>query len=517
MLQGERNIGFWDWATRDPERVALINPDGEWTTYRELLASSRCVAHGLIEQGLKAGDSVATVLPNCVELYEVLMASLEIGLYFTPINHYLVANEIAYVLSDSEAKALFAHGDYSETVRDVLTRSGFASDRTFGIGGFDGMPSYTDFKKASSSSPPAHRTAGLVMVYTSGTTGRPKGVREPFVEQSPEESAIVRAAFGSLIGWRPGEDHYLLNGPLHHSAPLAFSSMALHMGHTVVMTDKWDAEAALKLIDAHKITNTQMVPIHFHRLLKLPESVRSRYDVSSVKSILHSAAPCPVSVKRAMIDWFGPVIHEFYGGTEGGVSYCDSEEWLAKPGTVGKPWPTVDVRILNEAREALPNGEIGVVYFRSSKEPPEYFNDPIKTEASRHGEFFTLSDVGYLDKDSWLFLVERRTDMLISGGVNIYPAEIEAVLLEHPKVRDAAVIGIDNQEWGQEVKAILEAVHAEDTGDALANEVIAFCRGKLAGFKIPRSIDFVEELPRAPNGKLYKRQLRETYQSQRRE
>lgn len=504
-------VGFWNWAALEPDRLAVVDPAERQVSFGELHAACNQVANGLHALGLQRGDGIAVILPNAVEFYEVFLAALQIGLYFTPINHFLTARESAYVLADCEAKVLVSHSQFAETTLGVLAESDFAASNCLAVGEIDGLPSYAEFKAQQAATPPADRSAGTSMVYTSGTTGKPKGVRSPLPDGSPENPTAIRAATGELIGWQPGNDAYLLNGPLHHSAPIAFSTLALHFGHTVVMTDKWDAERVLALIDRYHVTNTQMVPIHFHRLVKLPEAVKRRYDVSSVASILHSAAPCPVPVKQEVIEWFGPVVYEYYGGTEGGVTQCNSHEWLTKPGTVGKPWPGVEIRILDEDMQPLSASEIGAVYFKTPAGPPEYFKDPAKSQSARHGEFFTLGEMGYLDEDGWLFLVDRKADMLVSGGVNIYPAEIEAVLLQHPKIQDAAVFGIPNEEWGEEVKAVLEPTAAAPAGDSLAEEVLAFCEDKLARYKLPRTIDFIDEMPRGPNGKLYKRQLRDPY------
>ncbi len=504
-------IGFWPWAIRDPHRLALVDPAERQVTFGELHAACNRVANGLLGMGLKPGDGIAVILPNCAEFYEILLAASQIGLYFTPINHFLVASEVAYVLADCEARVLFSHEQYAEATLGALAEAGFSREHCFAVGEIEGVRSYADFKSAHSTSPPADRTAGATMVYTSGTTGKPKGVRRPLPSGSPEEGAASQSLTGEGVGWKPGDAVYLLNGPLHHSAPVGFSSLALHMGHTVVMTEKWEAESVLRLIDKYRVTNTQMVPIHFHRMVKLREEVKRRYDVSSVRSILHSAAPCPVPVKRAIIDWFGPVVHEYYGGTEGGVSRCDSEQWLTKPGTVGKPWPGVEISILDDEMNPRPAGEVGAVYFKTPGGPPEYFKDASKSESVRHGEFFTLGEMGYVDEDGWLFLVDRKSDMLVSGGVNVYPAEIETVLLEHPKVHDAAVFGVPNEEWGEEVKAVLEPTAGVQAGQQLADEVLEYCRTRLARYKLPRSIDFIDEMPRGANGKLYKRKLRETY------
>ena len=348
------------------------------------------------------------------------------------------------------------------------------------------------------------------MVYTSGTTGRPKGVAPALSGLSPEDDAARRAIIATQIDIPIGDGVHLVQGPLYHSAPLGFSTTALHIGNTVVLMDRWSAETMLELCGRYQVTNTQMVPTMFHRLLALPDDVRRAADVAAIRSVLHSAAPCPVDVKHGMIEWWGPILFEYYGGTEGGATMVDSHRWLERPGTVGQPWPGTTLSILDDDGNECPTGVAGTIYLKTPFGAPEYHNDPEKTAAVRHGELFTLGDVGYLDEDGWLFLCDRKIDMIISGGVNIYPAEIEAVLLGHPKVGDAAVIGVPNSEWGEEVKAVVEPA-AGVTGDpALEAELIEFCRARLAKFKCPRSVDF-RELPRYMSGKLYKRVVREAY------
>ena len=502
-------LGFWNWAQRDPDRTALIVPGPRKTSFGELFAESNRVAYALRAMDLRPGDALAVIMPNCIEFYEIYLAALQTGLYFTPINHYLATPEVAYVLSDCEAKAFFVHSQFATTAKEAVEQIDYRRSACFSVGGGP-FEAYEDVKARRPATLPADRRAGISMIYTSGTTGYPKGVRAPLPDEPPEGPTATRVMSGALIGWQPGNDVYLLNGPLHHSAPISFSTIALHLGHAVVLTDKWDAETTLRLIEENRVINTQMVPIHFHRLLKLPEDVRRKYDVSSIKTILHSAAPCPVATKKAIIDWFGPVVFEYYGGTEGGATMVTSQEWLDRPGTVGRPWPGTELKIFDDDGKELPPGEVGAIYFKTMLGPPNYFKDARKSEAVRRGEYFTLGDVGYVDPDGWLYLVDRKADMLVSGGVNIYPAEIEAVLLQHPAVTDVAVFGVPNVEWGEEVKAVIETA-TENPDDMLRANILAFCEGKLARYKIPRSIEFSRDLPRAPNGKLYKRQIRERY------
>jgi long-chain acyl-CoA synthetase len=309
---------------------------------------------------------------------------------------------------------------------------------------------------------------------------------------------------------------HLCTGPLYHAAPLAFSfAVPMAQGMGVVLMDGWDAEDTLRLIDLHRITHSHMVPTMFHRLLSLPEEVRKAYDTSSLRYVLHGAAPCPVTVKQAIIDWWGPIVYEYYAATEGGGSFVTSEEWLARPGTVGKP-PTADhVRIFDGAGEEQPVGAVGTIYLKAPAGTEfSYYNDPAKTASAFRGQYFTLGDVGYLDEDGYLFLTDRSVNLIISGGVNIYPAEVEAALIAHPVVGDVAVIGVPNDEWGEEVKAVVELQGGATQSPALAAELIGWCHERLASFKCPKSVDFTDHLPRQDNGKLYKQVLRERYRQQ---
>ena len=350
------------------------------------------------------------------------------------------------------------------------------------------------------------------MNYTSGTTGQPKGVRRPLPGTTPEESSIGFGGMLFLFGLQPKDDNvHIVGSPLYHTAVLVFSGGALHIGHTVVVMDKWSPEGMLERIERYRVTNSHMVPTQFHRLLALPDEVKNNYDVSSLRHIVHAAAPCPPEVKRRMIEWWGAVIDEYYAASEGGGTIVFSDEWLRKPGTVGKAWPISEVVVLDDDANELPPGEIGTVYMHMQTGNFEYYKDKEKTDKSRVGKFFTVGDVGYLDEDGYLFLCDRKADMIISGGANIYPAEIESVLLTHPKVGDAAVFGVPHEDWGEEVKAVVEPAAGIEPSDALAGEILAFSRDKLAKFKLPKSIDFVAEMPRDPNGKLYKRKLRDPY------
>jgi len=468
--------------------------------------------HGLRALGLHRGDAVAMLLPNSGEVFELYLAVLQAGFYLVPINWHLVGPEIAYIVRDSEAKAFVAHARFADAARAAADELDFPADGRFAVGGdIPGFRPYADLTDGQPDTTPEDRTTGLVMNYTSGTTGRPKGVRRSLPGTDPD---VAAASFGGMLflfRLQPFDDNvHICGSPLYHTAVLVFAGGALHVGHTVVIMDKWTPEDMLTLIDRYRVTNTHMVPTQFVRLLALPEAVRTKYDVSSLRHMVHAAAPCPPDVKRAMLEWWGPVIDEYYAASEGGGTIVFADEWLERPGTVGRAWPISEVVILDDEGNELPAGEVGTVYMHMPGNF-EYYKDKVKTEQSRRGRFFTVGDVGYLDDEGWLYLRDRKTDMIISGGANIYPAEIESVLIMHPKVADVAVFGIPDDDWGEQVKAVVEPIDEASAGDELEAEILAWSADKLAKYKTPRSIDFVAELPRDPNGKLYKRRLRDSY------
>ena len=503
---------FWSIAEADPSRAAIVEDGGRTATYGELAAAANRVTHGLSDRGLGADDAVAVAVPNCLEWFELYLATSQSGLYFLPINRHLAAPEVAYIVADSAASVFVAHSRLGDVAVDAARESAYPPDRRFAIGGpLEGFVPYTTLKEGRLAWRPDHRSAGQVMMYSSGTTGRPKGVRRRRLDVDPDELAALTAAVTcSGFGIDPDGVH-LVCGPLYHAGPFLGAVNTLHSGHTLVVMDHWNAERTLQLIEEHRVTSSQMVPTMFHRLLALPENVRNRYDISSLRSVLHTGAPCPVEVKRRMMEWWGPVLYETYGGTEAAATISKPHRWLERPGTVGRPIDGVEIKILDDDGNELPAGTPGNIYISTARSgAPEYHNDPEKTASIRRGEFVTLGDVGYVDADGWLFLCDRKIDMVISGGVNIYPAEVEATLLTHPAVADVAVIGVPNEEWGEEVKAVVELAEGLAPSAALEQELIEHCRGAIAHFKCPRSVDF-RELPRLPNGKLLKRRLRDDY------
>ena len=507
------DIGFWNLAQQSPDKVALIDPQEQTWSRGQLLSQCNQLVHGLRSLGLEVGDSVAVVLPNCKEFYIVYLACYSAGFYLVPVNWHLTGSEVAYILKDSEAKAFITHQQVEATAIEALQSANFSPQHAFAVGNINGFNPLSDFLAAQSDAMPNNMTAGNVMYYTSGTTGRPKGVKRALIAADPNMVAAMMCGFQMMFGITPeGDGIHYCGSPLYHTAVLNWSSNAIHLGHPVILVEQWDGEDMLRLIDKYKVTNSHMVPTQFVRLLKLPQEVRDRYDVSSTRNMVHAAAPCPVDVKQAMLQWWGNALYEYYAATEGGGTIASPEEWLENPGTVGKPWFGADIKIMDDDGNELPTGEIGTVYILLSEQMRfEYKGDKEKTEKDRIGNYFTVGDVGYLNADNFLFLCDRKIDMIISGGVNIYPAEIEGALLMHPKVKDCAVFGIPNDDWGEEIKAVVELIDHNLASEALAEEFKQFLQGRIAKMKVPRSFDFTEQLPRDPNGKLYKRRLRDPY------
>ncbi|WP_432093192.1 acyl-CoA synthetase [Streptomyces sp. bgisy100] len=502
--------GFWAQATADPDRTVLVAPDGaEWTA-AELHAAANRLVHGLRAAGLRRGDAFAAVLPNGPELLTAFLAASQAGLYLVPVNHHLVGPEIAWIVADSGARVLIAHERFGEQASRAADEAGLPAGERYAVGTVDGFRPYRDLLDGQSPEPPADRTLGWVMNYTSGTTGRPRGIRRPLPGRPPEEAYL--GGFLGIFGIEPfGDNVHLVCSPLYHTAVLQFAGASLHLGHRLVVMDGWRPEEMLRLIDRHRCTHTHMVPTQFHRLLALPEEVRNTYDVSSMRHAIHGAAPCPEHVKRAMIDWWGTCVEEYYAASEGGGAFATAEDWLKKPGTVGRAWPISELAVFDDDGNRLTAGQLGTVYMRMTTGGFSYHRDEQKTLKNRIGDFFTVGDLGYLDEDGYLYLRDRKIDMIISGGVNIYPAEIEAALLSHPAVADAAVFGIPHDDWGEEVKAVVEPADGHRPGEELAASLLVHCEERLARYKRPRSVDFVTTMPRDPNGKLYKRRLREPY------
>jgi long-chain acyl-CoA synthetase len=505
-------LAFWNLAQEEPHHVALVEPDGTAVTAGELLASANQVVHGLRALGLQRGDTLAVMLGNERAMLELYLAATQAGLYITPINSNLAPPEVSYIVTDCDAKALICGASTVAVCRRALDEARLARDAIFCTAKADGFRPYADLKRDQPTTMPADRRVGASMTYTSGTTGRPKGVKRPLPDVAPEIVAEQLAMFLGLFGIKPRDNGvHIVVSPLYHTAVLNFCTSHLHLGHTIVLMSKWTPQGMLDLVARHHVTSTHMVPTQFNRLLALPEDVRAKADVSSLRHVIHSAAPCPVDVKHKMLAWWGPCIFEYYAASEGGGTLVTPQQWLERPGTVGKAWPISKLRITrDDGTEAAP-GEVGTVYMSMGQHKFAYHKDAAKTASSWKDDHFTVGDAGYLDVDGYLFLCDRKSDMIISGGVNIYPAEIEAALGAHPHVGDVAVFGIPDDDWGEQVKAVVEPAEGVEPTAALADALLAFCRERLAAFKCPKTVDFTPQLPRDPNGKLYKRRLRDPY------
>jgi long-chain acyl-CoA synthetase len=503
--------GLWNIAGEQPGRTAVVDPDGTEISYRRLADKADAYARGLRALGLTTGDAVVVLQPNGSELLAAYFAAIQSGLYVVMVNWHLVGPEVAYILSDSEAKAFIAHERFAEVAIAAADERGLPGSARFAVGAIDGFRPVQELG-AGGKGRPEERASGSPMLYTSGTTGRPKGVRRPLTGADPDQVPAASAWFFGIFGLRPFDGNvHLCGSPLYHTAVLNFVAISIQLGHTAVVMDGWDPEEMLRLIERHRVTHSHMVPTQFRRLLALPDDVRDKYDLSSMRNLVHGAAPCPPEVKRRMLDWWGPVVTEYYAATEGGGTVISGGEWLRKPGSVGLPWPGSTIKILDDGGQEVPPGRPGTVYMKMGDSKFEYHKDQAKTEEARVGDLFTLGDVGHLDDDGYLFLHDRKTDVIISGGVNIYPAEIENELVMHPKVTDVAVFGVPHEDWGEEIKAVVQPAEGVEPGGDLTGELLDYARDRLAKFKLPKSIDYVEELPRDPNGKLYKRKLRDPY------
>ncbi|QCK86803.1 acyl-CoA synthetase [Phreatobacter aquaticus] len=498
-------------AAADPNKPAYVMAgSGEIVTYGQLEDRSNRIAQFFRAQGLRTGDHIALMLDNNPRFFEICWAAQRSGLYYTAMSTRLTPGEAAFIIGDCGAKLVIGSRALAETAAQLPALCPDVRD-WFMTGGT--IPGYRSLEEAALAMPAsriADEASGLDMLYSSGTTGRPKGIKNP-LEPVPIETPnpFMMVVCGALSF--SADMTYLSPAPLYHAAPLRFCMMVQRFGGTCVVMEDFDAEQFLRLIPKHRITHTQVVPTMFVRILKLPEDARQRYDMSSLEVAFHAAAPCPIPVKERMIEWWGPIISEYYAGTEGcGLTFCNSQEWLEHRGTVGKALAG-KLRIVDDEGELVPTGDVGAIYFAEGR-PFEYHNDKAKTASSvMPNGWATLGDIGYVDADGFLYLTDRRAFMIISGGVNIYPQEAENVLIEHPDVLDVAVFGVPSEEFGEEVKAVVQPRNLAAAGPELAARLMAFCRQQLSPIKCPRSIDFEAELPRHPTGKLYKRLLRDRY------
>jgi len=501
------------YAEQNPNRAAFIMAStGEEVSYQEYEARSNRLAHFLRSHGLKALDHYAIFMENNSRYLECCGAGERSGLYYTCTNSYLKDDELSYILENSESKILITSADKLEVAKKAL-KSCPAIIKCLVIGADGDGDRIINFETAVAAYPATpieDERLGTSMLYSSGTTGKPKGIIRPLEHQPPGEPLPLYTFLSDL--WQYREDMtYLSPAPLYHSAPQAAVGLTIRMGGTVVIMEGFDPETYLKLLNQYQVTHTQLVPTMFSRMLKLPQEVRDTADLSSLEIAVHAAAPCPTQVKEAMIDWWGPIIHEYYGATEGlGFTACNSEEWLSHKGSVGKVM-LGDLHILDDNGHPAEPGEPGEIWFKTATEF-SYFNNKEKTRdaLSEDGTMSTVGDVGYLE-DGYLYLTDRSTFMIISGGVNIYPQETENLLIAHPKVMDAAVFGVPNVDLGEEVKAVIQVLDTEKGDDRMVEELMGYCAEHLSRQKCPRSIDFEAQLPRLPTGKLYKRLLKDRY------
>ena len=497
-------------ARATPDKPAFImGASGEVVTFAELDAKANQIAQLLRASGIQTGQHVAMMLKNCREFIEVVFGCSRAGVVFTPISTHLKKEETAYIINNCNARLFIASASLASVATEAAEHAPELL-RKFIVGGE--TAGFEDWQSAVASQPSdeiSDQSLGVPMLYSSGTTGKPKGIF-----RAPQNTDLDAPHPLKLVGAYYGFSDttvYLSPAPLYHSAPLFYNTLNMTGGGTSIIMDRFDPEQALALIERYEVTHSQWVPSMFIRMLKLPDGIRERYDVSSMQRAIHAAAPCPIDIKRQMINWWGPVICEYYSSTEGvGFTLIDSEDWLAHPGSVGRPLTGVP-KILDDEMKVLPPGEVGQIYFDEIGRF-EYFDEPGKTdEAFDTRGWGTVGDMGYLDADGYLYLTDRKNFMIITGGVNVYPAEIEGLLVTHPQIADAAVFGIPNEEYGEEVKAVVQLLHHEEAGDALAGDLILWMKERLSSVKVPKSVDFMEQLPRMDNGKLYKRHLMEAY------
>ena len=489
------------WAERQPDKTAIFEMTGPTRTFGQLNANANRIARLLRDRGLKPGDSVALVCPNRAEFADVLFGCQRSGLRMTPVNWHMTPDEIAYVIDNCEATALFADAQVAGVQQAADQCPNLAVRIAIGAS----LPGFVDFDQALapwSGEDITDPVRGHTMLYSSGTTGRPKGVHKPNAPIPTYDPAYQ------------DDDVHLCTGPAYHASPMAGDvRKALVNGVPTVLLDRWDSEKVLGAIERHRVTRSHFVPIMFQRLLSLPEETRTAYDLSSLRRISHGAAPCPPEVKQAMITWLGPVLFEYYAGSEGGVGFwVTSQDWLKKPGTVGKRPDPLAAKILDDEGRELPPGQAGTIYMRLEDQGGfEYFKDTAKTDSGRRDGYFTMGDVGYFDEDGYLFLTGRSAETIIVGGVNIYPQEIDNELIKHPAVADSCTVGVPHAEYGEEVRAVIELAPGYGPSDALKDEILAYARTAVAKYKVPRDLDFVGHLPRSEAGKIQRNKVRAPY------
>jgi long-chain acyl-CoA synthetase len=504
-------LGFHHFAEKRPDFVALVDPQGKEWTRGELNVLVNRLTRALLGAGLRKGDTMAIVAPNCAEYLVAYLAASQAGLWIVTVNWHLAEEEIAFLLEDSAARVVIVHPDVGTKALAAVAQHGARADLLVSIGEAEGCIPLHELVAAYSAEPVGVPTYGRTMSYTSATTGRPKAVQR----SGPEGRAVIEhiVAQNAAFGVFPEDDNvHLCASMLYHSAPFVGVETALHMGHRVILTGHWQPDLLLQLIDRYRVTTTFMVPAMFVRLLKLPAAVRERYSTASLRFVVHGAAPCPHDVKRQMIEWWGDAVWESYGSTEAAGTIVSAAEWLQRPGTVGRPMRGSAIKIMGEDGNELAPYEVGLIYILPrTGQKFEYKGDPEKTRQSYRGDYVTVGDLGYLDQEGYLFICGRSSELIISSGMNIYPAEIETVLAQHPLVRDCAVLGEPHAALGEVPKAFVELEPGTERGGLLTAELLHFVGKRLSAMKLPKRIEYVEQIPRDPSGKLYKRLLRERY------
>lgn len=502
-------------AETTPDKPALIMAgSGETMTYRELNDRSNQLAQLLRAEGLKEGDRFAIWAENILEYFIGYWAAHRSGLYYTAVNRFLSAEEGGFILSDSGSKALITTPRYKDVAAEALQQAPDCNIKLMVGGSNEEFRDFYEALAAFPAEPLEHEPLGAIMLYSSGTTGQPKGIKRPLFGVPVQESPMQASMMGRMVGGFDENTVYLCPAPLYHAAPLSWTGGIHEVGGTAVIMEKFDPKLFLQYVEKYKVTATQVVPTMFVRMLKLPEADRTSYDLSSLNYCVHAAAPCPVEIKQQMLDWWGLIIHEYYAGTEGnGATAIGPQDWLDHPGSVGKSMMGV-LHVCDDEGNELPVGEAGTIYFENETMPFEYHDAPEKTRAAQHPQhpnWSALGDVGYVDEDGFLFLTDRKAFMIISGGVNIYPQEIEDCLIMHEKVADVAVFGLPDEEMGEFVQAVVQPADGVEGGDQLAAELVTYMRDSIAHYKVPKVVDFRPELPRLPTGKLYKRILKDEY------
>jgi long-chain acyl-CoA synthetase len=509
--------GFWKTASEHPDRIAVIDIDGSSITSGMLLDRVNRLSNAMVADGVTRGSEVAILTRNSADTLALILAASQVGAYHTMVNSHLAPPEVAYILEDSAPLLLFVDRHTAPLAEKASALSDLDRVVIRSIDRGVGFASLDEWIDGQSADAPTERAFGPAMLYTSGTSGNPKAVRQPLPDTSPDDVVVLRASALARYGIDPaehvGDGCHLVTSPLYHAAPMYNALIALDLGHRVVIMDRFDAEAAVRLIDEHRVTWTHVVPTQMRRMIDLPPEVRGRYDTSSLKWFIHAAAPCPVDLKRRVIEWLGPVVWEYYSSTEGGGTVIGAADWLAHPGSVGRPWTGAHIRVVDDDGNDLPAGEVGDIYMLNTR-PFVYHRDPEKTARARRGDYITAGDVGWLDEDGYLYLADRRTDLILTGGVNVYPAEVENVLASHPAVLDVGVIGRPDTDLGQTVHAVVIPRHADVDPDVLASELSAYLEQRLSPQKHPRSYDVRTELPRNEAGKLLRRVLRDELAAQ---